>query len=77
MDRPDAGSLPMQTATEMHQARIISGGTDFGPGGEHMVNFVTQHGHRDIGILDGKGATETATLFRSRQFDQFESTHPV
>ena len=66
------GSLPMQRAVQMHQAGIVDSGTHFGAGIQDGADLVGKHGRRDVGILNGEGAAESAALIDAFQIHQVQ-----
>jgi hypothetical protein len=68
-----AGVLAVERALEVHQAGVVAGGADFGAGAEDGGGFFGEHGGRDVGIFDGEGSAEAATLFEVGEFDEVDA----
>jgi len=65
--------LAVECALEVHEAGVIAGGADFGAGAEDGGGFIGEHGGRDVGVFDGEGAAEAATLFEVRELDELDA----
>jgi len=61
-------------AVEMHEARHIESGDDFGAGAGVVLNAVAAHKAGDGFFSHGEGAAETAALIGPRQLDYFDAT---
>ena len=72
MHGADAASAAMQAAVDVHQAAVIAGRDDRGVRAEDGVKFFIEHRAGDVGVLNRKGAAETAALFQSRQRDKID-----
>ncbi len=75
MNRFNASPLPMEASADVHQAGIICRSANFGAGIFDARYFITQHGHRCIGVFYGKSASKSAALLCFGQFHQIDSTN--
>jgi hypothetical protein len=63
----------MEGALEVHEAGVVAGGTGFCAGAEDGCGFFGEHGGGDVGIFDGEGSAETATLFEVGKGDEVDA----
>jgi hypothetical protein len=71
--RVDACPLAMECPTEVHQAPGIGGNADLCLRIEHSAEFVAQHRHARVGILNSERATEATTLCCIQYLDQIDA----
>ena len=60
--RADAGPLPREQPTHVHQARGVTGHQHLRPGGAHVRGLVRPHRHRRLGVLHRERPPEPAAL---------------
>ena len=65
-------SAAMQSAVDVQQATVVAGGNDLGVGAENSIEFFIEHRTGDVGVLDGEGAAETATLLDAGEWDEID-----
>jgi hypothetical protein len=52
----------VEAAVDLHEAGVVEGGDDLGSGLDDAAVFFGEHGGGDVGVFDGEGAAEAATL---------------
>ena len=73
MPGPDGGPTARQASSDLHQARHVDCGDDFGARLHDGVQLVVENRTRRLGVLDRERATEPAALGRARKRNQIES----
>ena len=61
-----------QRAAEVHQAGVVGGAQHLGAGRLGVAHLVAAHRRRDVGVLDGEGAAESAALLGAGQLHEFQ-----
>ena len=75
MHGPHPRAAAGKAAADMHEARVVARRDDLRPGVEGAAQLVGEHGHRDVGVLDGEGAAEAAALRGLGQLDQVDAAY--
>lgn len=72
MERTDGKFLTVAGSADVHQATGVRTDDNVGASFLEITEFVSDHSSRDLGIADGEGTSETATLIEAGQWDIFQ-----
>src|SRR5829696_2240041 len=70
VDGPHARASALEAAADVHQARVVAGGTDLGARVQDVAQLVREHRRGGVGVLHGEGAPEAAALPRLSQLHE-------